>query len=85
MVSRNEALLLIGVFVYFLFGEVQLTTICSLLMIFAVGWYDLTTGRISTNWLVWLTTSKVKNKRTTREKSSRVAVYIKIVVSKFRI
>ncbi len=29
MMPSFEALLLVGVFVYFLFGEVQLTTICS--------------------------------------------------------
>ena len=29
MMSPPEALLLVGVFVYFLFGEVQLTTSCS--------------------------------------------------------
>lgn len=38
MMSPPEALLLVGVFVYFLFGEVQLTTNCSQLNKVVVGY-----------------------------------------------
>ncbi len=71
MMSPPEALLLVGVFVCFLFGKVQLTTICS--------HFDDICSRLVrlTNWTIPTQVVSKSNhfegyKKTTRECGSRV-------------